>query len=155
MAIYNWEVETSMATFDLIARTLDEQQQWMAEHTGAYPCLVAEASSDEGLLDGTVVGFGSLSPYRNRPAYSTTVENSVYVDRSARGRGVARQLLADLIAAAKTQGFHTIIARITGDNGTSVTLHESQGFILVGIEREVGRKHGRWLDVIELQLLLD
>jgi phosphinothricin acetyltransferase len=102
-----------------------------------------------------VLGFAALSPFRDRPAYATTVENSVYVDRSARGLGVGRALLEAIIAAAKEQGFHSIIARISGDNGLSVTLHETLGFTVVGIEREVGRKHGTWLDVIELQLLVD
>jgi phosphinothricin acetyltransferase len=154
-AIYNWEVEASTVTFDVVARTEAEQVAWMEEHTGAYSCLVAEATDEEGFEAGAILGYASLSPYRDRPAYATTVENSVYVDRAARRRGIARALLASLVDTARTQGFHSVIARIAGDNGTSVTLHESVGFTLVGVEHEVGRKHGRWLDVVELQLLLD
>lgn len=153
--IYNVEVEQSTVTFDLIARTEAEQLAWLNAHRGAYPCLVAEAEASDGIATGSILGFASLSPFRDRPAYATTVENSVYVDRAARGLGVGRALLDAIISAAKEQGFHSIIARISGDNGLSVTLHEAVGFTVVGIEREVGRKHGTWLDVIELQLLLD
>ncbi len=154
-AIYNVEVEASTVTFDLIARTGAEQRAWMDDHLGAYPCLVAVATNEPGFEAGTVVGYASLSPFRDRPAYATTVENSVYVDRSARGLGLGKLLLEAIVEAAKNQGFHSVIARITGHNGLSVTLHQQVGFETVGLEREVGRKHGEWLDVIELQLLLD
>jgi len=154
-AIYNVEVEASTVTFDLIARTEAEQRAWMDDHRGAYPCLVAVATGEAGFEPGTVMGYASLSPFRDRPAYATTVENSVYVDRNARGLGLGKQLLLAIVEAAKQQGFHSVIARITGHNGLSVTLHQQVGFATIGIEREVGRKHGVWLDVIELQLLLD
>jgi phosphinothricin acetyltransferase len=95
-----------------------------------------------------------VSPFRERPAYATTVENSVYVHRGARGRGVGEQLLNDLIATAKHSGFHSIIARIVGENASSIRLHEKCGFTLVGTEVEVGRKHGRWLDVVEYQYVM-
>ena len=153
--IYNVEVEASTVTFDLIPRTEAEQRSWISEHSGAYPCLVAVATSEPGFEPGVILGYASLSPFRDRPAYATTVENSVYVDRAARGLGLGRSLLGAIIEAAASQGFHSIIARITGHNGLSVTMHQQAGFDVVGIEREVGRKHGAWLDVIELQLLLD
>jgi phosphinothricin acetyltransferase len=101
-----------------------------------------------------VVGFGALAPFRSRPAYSTSVENSVYVDRAYRGRGVGRAILEELIKLASVHGFHAIVARIVGENTASISLHRACGFELVGIEREIGRKHGRWLDVVELQRLL-
>jgi L-amino acid N-acyltransferase YncA len=153
--IYNVEVEASTVTFDLIARTEAEQRVWMHDHSGAYPCIVAIATNEEFFETGAVLGYASLSPFRDRPAYATTVENSVYVDRSARGLGLGKVLLLAILEAAKNQGFHSVIARITGHNGLSVTLHQQVGFEVVGLEREVGRKHGVWLDVIELQLLLD
>ena len=146
--IYNAEVVGSTATFDLRPRDPVEQAAWMAEHQGTYPVVVAVDD------DGSVLGFGSLSTYRDRPSYATTVENSVYVERSARGRGVGRLLLSDLIDLAASAGFHLMVARIVGENQASINLHEACGFELVGIEREVGRKHGRWLDVVELQRLL-
>jgi phosphinothricin acetyltransferase len=100
------------------------------------------------------MGFALVSPFRERPAYATTVENSVYVHRGARGRGVGEFLLRELIATADESGFHTLIARIVGENEGSIRLHEKCGFTLVGTEIEVGRKHGRWLDVVEYQYVI-
>ncbi|MGQ0521853.1 MAG: GNAT family N-acetyltransferase [Actinomycetota bacterium] len=145
--IYNLEVTGSTVTFDLVPRSLDDQRAWLAAHAGAHPAVVAT-------VDGAVVGFGSLSPYRDRPAYSTTVEDSVYVDRDWRGRGVGRALLAELVRLAGLHGFHAVMARIVGGHETSIALHQACGFELVGIEREVGRKFGRWLDVALMQRLL-
>ena len=147
--IYNVEVETGTGTFDMVPRSLDKQRAWLEARTGAHPALVAV---DPG--PGTVVGFGSLSPYKDRPAYSTTVEDSVYVDRASQGRGAGRLLLEELIDVGRDHGFHAMVARIAGDNAASVKLHERCGFELVGVEREVGRKFGRWLDVVLMQRLL-
>ena len=145
--IYNLEVAESTVTFDLVARTLEQQQEWLADHAGAHPAIVA-------VRDGEIVGFGSLSPYKERPAYATTVEDSLFVHRGHRGEGVGRRLLDELLVLAKDNGFHTVIARIVGDNEASIRVHETCGFERVGVEREVGRKFGRWLDVVELQRLL-
>ncbi len=146
--IYNAEVTGSTATFDLVPRTVDEQLAWLAEHRGPYPAIVAV---DDG---ETVLGFGSLSEYKNRPSYATTVENSVYVGAAHRGQGVGRLLLEELVELATRHGFHSVIARVGGDNTTSIALHRDCGFTLVGVEREVGRKFNRWLDVTVLQRLL-
>src|SRR5664280_484632 len=147
-SIYNAEVTGSTTTFDLVPRNSDEQLVWLADHGGAYPAIVAEDSA------GLIVGFGSLSIYRDRPAYATTVENSVYVAASHRGTGVGRSLLEELITLANQHGFHSIIARIGGDNVVSIALHEACGFEPVGVEREIGRKFNRWLDVSVLQRML-
>jgi phosphinothricin acetyltransferase len=146
-AIYNAEVTGSTVTFDLEARTTEEQRAWIARHQGAHPAVVAVESS-------TVVGFGSLSSFRDRAAYATTVEDSLYVEGGWRGKGVGRLLLEELVALALTRGFHTVIARASGDNEPSIALHRACGFTLVGIEREVGRKFGRWIDVAILQRML-
>lgn len=145
--IYNLEVTESTVTFDLVPRTFEEQRSWLTARSGAHAVLVAEDG-------GEVVGFASLSPFRDRPAYSTTVENSVYVRRDQRGKGVGKLLLGELITLATSHGFHAMIARIVGDHEASIALHRSLGFEIVGTEREVGRKFGRWLDVLEMQLLL-
>ena len=146
-AIYNVEVVEATVTFDLVPRSLEEQHAWLAAHAGAHPAIVAIEGDD-------VLGFGSLSPYRDRPAYATTVEDSVYVRRDQRGRGVGRMLLGELVTVATTHGFHSVIGRIVGGHEASIALHRECGFEQAGIEREVGRKFGRWLDVVLMQKLL-
>jgi L-amino acid N-acyltransferase len=145
--IYNLEVTTSTVTFDLVPRTLTEQQAWLDARTGAYAALVADH-------EGEVLGFGSLSPWRDRPAYSTTVEDSVYVRRDAQGRGVGRALLDALVQTATAHGFHACMARVVGGHEASIALHRACAFEVVGTEREVGRKFGRWLDVVLMERLL-
>ncbi len=158
-AIYNVEVLGSTNTFDMVARTKKEQEAWLLEHRGVHPAIVAvePATTEEGHLGANnerVLGFGSLSAFRDRSGYAATAENSVYVDRAQRGRGIGRALLAELLTLASAHGFHSVIARIAGHNETSIGLHRAAGFELVGVEREVGRKHRQWLDVVELQRLL-
>ena len=147
-AIYNVEVTTSTATFDLVPRTLEVQRDWLAARSGAHAVLVAVDPH------GTVCGFGSLSPWRDRPAYSTTVEDSVYVARDHHGQGIGRALLGELVATAARHGFHACMARIVGGHDASIALHAACGFEVVGTEREVGRKFGRWLDVVLMERLL-
>ena len=147
-AIYNHEVRHTTATFDLVERSAEEQTAWMAARSGAFSVVVAD-------LDGEVVGFASLSPYKERAAYRTSVENSVYVAEDHRGQGVADALLGELLRVARDSGFHCVVARIGGGNAASVALHAKHGFTEVGVEREVGRKFGRWQDVTVMQALLD
>jgi len=146
--IYNVEVRETTVTFDLVPRTLEAQQLWLAEHSGGHPAIVAVDGA------GELLGFGSLSPYKERPAYFPTVEDSVYVHRDRRGAGVGRLLLAELVRLAQTYGYHSVVARIVGDHESSISLHARHGFELVGIEKEVGRKLGRWLDVVLMQRML-
>jgi L-amino acid N-acyltransferase YncA len=158
--IYNVEVLESTNTFDMVPRSRGEQEAWILEHSGVHPAVVATEASDsgnEGLLGANgeiILGFGSLSAFHERSGYSATAENSIYVDRAQRGRGVGTALLAELLVLASAHGFHSVIARIAGHNETSIGLHQAAGFELVGVEREVGRKHRQWLDVVELQRLL-
>ncbi|MGH9107129.1 MAG: GNAT family N-acetyltransferase [Acidimicrobiales bacterium] len=147
-AIYNRAVETTTSTFEMNPKSLSDQLEWIVEHSGAYPALVALDAA------GTVVGFGSLSPYRPRPAYSTTVENSVYVHEDFRRLGIGRAILQGLLGLASAHGFHAVIARIAGSNEASQALHAACGFEMIGVEREVGRKFGRWLDVVCMERLL-
>ena len=158
MNILNPEVTQETVSFDLVAKSLDEQRAWIRQHQATHLCLVAINTDDEvgevGARGERVLGFSSFSPFRERAAYATTVENSVYVYRGARGRGVGELLLNDLITAAKGSGFHSVIARIVSENTGSIRLHEKCGFTLVGTEIEVGRKHGRWLDVVEYQYVM-
>ena len=108
----------------------------------------------DGPNAGELVGFASLSPYKERAAYNTTVENSVYVSRDHGGKGIGRALMKHLIERARSSGFHSMIARIEASGEASLALHRACGFKLVGVERQVGRKFGKWLDVASMQLLL-
>ena len=145
--IYNLEVETSTVTMDLVPRSVEDQQQWLAARSGAHAVVVA-------VSEAAVVGFGSLSPWRSRPGYAATVEDSVYVARDMQGRGVGRAILSELISTARAHGFHSMMARIAGGHEASIGLHHSLGFDDVGVEREVGRKFGKWIDIEVLQRLL-
>ena len=147
MGIYNVEVEQHLSTFDLVTRTIDDQRAWLAQRSGAFSAVVA-------IVDDEVVGFASLSPYKERPAYRTTVEDSVYVSRGHPRLGIGRTLMEHVVGIARDSGFHSMIARIEASGVASRALHEACGFQLVGIEREVGRKFNRWLDVAVMQLLL-
>jgi phosphinothricin acetyltransferase len=146
-AIYNAEVTGSRVTFDLVTRTVEEQAEWLDARSGALEVVVAE-------IDGAIAGFASLSAYRERAGYRTTVEDSVYVHADHRGAGVGRALLDEIVDVARERGFHSVIARIVADHTASIRLHAAVGFQHVGVEREVGRKFGRWLDVAVMQLLL-
>ena len=145
--IYNEQVETSTATFDLEPRSMSAQREWVKQFEPPYALLVAENN-------GEIVGWGCLHPFGGKPGYRFSTENSVYVRGDVRGSGVGKALLIALIEAGAANGFHTIIARIAGDNPASVRLHESLGFEHVGREREVGRKFDRWLDVVVMQRML-
>ena len=151
--IYNHEVQHSTATFDLVPRSAEEQRAWLANRSGAFSVLVAvtEQAEDGG---AEVLGFASVSPYKERAAYRTTVEDSVYVRADVQGRGIGTTLLTALLDNAEAGGFHAVMARIEADRMASRALHEACGFTLVGIEREVGRKFNRWLDIALMQCLL-
>lgn len=145
--IYNFEVEHETSTFDLVPRTLEVQQAWIMERSGAFAVVVAT-------LNNQLVGFGALSEYRDRAAYSTSVEDSIYVSREHGRKGIGRAILEHLLDEAEASGFHTVMARVGASGIASRALHEACGFALVGIEREVGRKFGRWLDVALMQCIL-
>ena len=146
--IYNHEVQFETSTFDLVPRALETQAAWITARSGAFSAIVAVTPDDE------VVGFGALSEYRDRAAYSTSVENSVYVKRDLGRQGIGRLILTTLLEQAADSGFHVVMARIEASGTASRALHESCGFTLVGIEREIGRKFGKWLDVALMQCVL-
>jgi len=143
--IYNHEVENETSTMDLVPRTLETQREWIATRSGAFCAAVAVDSS------GTVLGFGALSEYKDRSGYRSTVENSVYVRRDVARRGIGKQILLHLLETATVSGFHSVIARIEAQSLASRGLHSSCGFELVGIEKQVARKFGKWLDIAVMQ----
>ncbi len=138
---------TSPATFDLVPQTLAQRERWFSEHGRSLPLLVAER-------DGRVVGYASLSQFRDKPGYSKSVEDSVYVHKGFKGKGVGTALMKQVLARAVSLGYHTVVAGIVPPNEASVRLHERFGFAYVGSFREVGFKFSRWQDVAFYQLFL-
>ena len=153
-AIYNLEVTESTVTMDLVPRTLEVQKEWVRHHSGVFGAIVAV--DDDPLYPDVerVLGFASISPWKAKPAYSTSVENSVYVHREHQNRGLGRFLLDEILHLATDSGFHACFARIMAGHEASIRLHASRGFELVGVEREVARKFGRWIDLTVMQRLL-
>jgi phosphinothricin acetyltransferase len=139
--IYNHYVRSSHVTFDVDPTDLPSRVRWFEEHRGGrHRVLVAEAV-------GQVVGFASSSPYRDRRAYETTVETSLYVSPAFRGIGVGAGLYAALFERLRGADVHRAVAGIAQPNEASVALHERFGFHRVGRFTEQGRKFGRYHDV--------
>ena len=147
--IYNTEVKHSNATFDLQEKTIDEWTEWFMHHNDkTHPIFIAE-------VEGHVAGYASLSKYREKEAYKTTVEMSIYIDKQYRGRGVANALMKHIIQYAKsTEGIHCIISVITAGNAVSTHLHEKHGFTYAGTLYEVGIKFGEYCGIDNYELIL-
>lgn len=145
-AIYARHVLEGCATFELEPPSIDEMR---ARHAAlvadGHPFLVAER-------DGQVVGYAYAGPYRARPAYRHTVEDSIYLASYAAGQGLGARLLQALLDACERAGFRQVIA-VIGDsaNAASVAVHRRAGFVPVGTMRAVGWKHGRWVDTVLMQ----
>ena len=147
--IYAEAVATGTASFEVVAPDQGEMEHRFARvSSGGFPYLVAERA-------GTVLGYGYVSAYRERPAYRHTVENSVYLAVDARGQGIGGALLRRLIDDATILGFRQMIA-VIGDsaNEASIRLHKAAGFELIGTLKDVGYKHDRWLDTVIMQRAL-
>lgn len=148
-AVYAREVRDGVATYEYEAPDEAEMDRRLQELlAGGYPFLVAE-------IDGVFAGYAYASAYRGRAGYRWTVEDTVYVSADAQGRGVGRALLTRLITDCEALGFRQMVA-VVGEpgNGASVVLHEKLGFRIIGIFPGLGRKHGRWLDTVQMQRAL-
>ncbi|MEW2247038.1 N-acetyltransferase family protein [Streptomyces sp. NPDC006975] len=142
--LYNHYVRETPITFDTAVFTPEERRSWLLSHPedGPYRLKVAADADTQEIL-----GYATSSPYRAKPAYSTSVETTVYVAPGAGGRGVGTLLYEALFAALAGEDLHRAYAGIAQPNEPSVRLHERFGFRHVGTYREVGRKFGRWWDV--------
>ena len=140
--IYNYEVENGTSTLDINKKTLAQWGEWYDNHNiENHPLIVAEN-------DGEVVGYATLSSYRVKEAYRTTVELSVYVSPYHRKNGVGTALMESIINLAREdESIHTVVSVITGGNVASVRLHEKFGFTFCGTIREVGVKFGKFVDI--------
>ncbi len=149
LAIYNHAVEHSTAIWNDAPVDLDNRLTWWRGRVDAgFPVLVAVAS-------GEILGYGSYGPFRAFAGYRGTVEHSVYVAEGARRRGVASGLVRALEERARAAGLHVMLGGIAADNDASLQLHERLGFVETGRLPEVGRKFGRWLDLVFMQKVLD
>lgn len=146
--IYNYYVDNSTCTYQESSETAEGRRAWFERHGPQHPVIVAEAA-------GEVVGWASLSPFHVRSAYRFTAETSVYIHHTWHRRGIGRLLMRELIAQARSLGYHTLIAGIDGEQAASIELHRQLGFEKVAHLQQVGFKFGRWLDVIYLQLMLE
>jgi L-amino acid N-acyltransferase YncA len=145
-SIYNQGIEDRCATFETELRTAGDLAATLADR-GNYPILVITAAD-------LVVGWAGLSPYRPRSCYAGIAEFSIYLDRSARGRGLGRQLLTSAIDAGRDRGFWKLVSRIFPSNTASRALCRACGFREVGIYEKHGRLDGRWLDVVIVERLI-
>jgi len=145
-AIYGHYVRTALATFETDPPDAAEMARRLQQvRERGLPCLVAE-------VEGRVAGYAYAAPYRPRPAYRFTVENSVYVHPAHQRKGLGRLLLTELIAACEAAGCRQMVAVIgDGRNAASIGLHEALGFRRVGVLRSVGFKFGRWVDTVLMQ----
>jgi phosphinothricin acetyltransferase len=147
--IYEHAVRHGTATFELIPPDLAEMtRRFDALRDGGFPYLVA-------LLEGRAAGYAYAGPYRPRPAYRFTVENSVYLEPAIHRRGIGLQLMQRLVTECETRGFRQMIA-VIGDsaNAGSIGVHARCGFQMIGTHPSVGLKFGRWLDTVMMQLPL-
>ena len=149
LAIYNYEVKNGVATWDLNERTLEEWMEWYHEHNVEnHPLYVAD-------LNGTAIGYATLSAYRAKEAYSITTELSVYVDAKHRGMGVAAALLETVLADARAdERTHLVVSVITSGNDVSTHLHEKFGFSYRGTIEQAGVKFGRLLSIDHYTLIV-
>lgn len=148
-AIYAHHVIHGTASYEKVAPDDSEMASRMAKVVDAgWPWLVARGG------DGAVVGYAYASQFRDRAAYRYACENSIYVRADCTGQGVGKALLAALLEECEALGFRQMIAVIGGANPASVALHAALGFAHAGTMRAIGRKHGRWLDTVYMQIAL-
>nr|WP_210311800.1 GNAT family N-acetyltransferase [Rhizobium soli] len=146
LEIYNDAVANTTAIWNETLVDLANRRDWFAARQArGFPVLVADE-------DGVVKGYASYGDWRAFEGFRHTVEHSVYVHREARGEGIGRLLMRELITRAASNGIHVMIACVEAGNAASIRLHERLGFRLTGTFSEVGIKFGRWLDLACMEL---
>ena len=149
LEIINHEILNSTVVYDYKERSYGQQLAWFEKKTqDEMPVIVAEK-------EGNVVGFGSFGIFRPWDAYRFSVEHSIYTHQDARGMGIGKRIMAELIRLATEQGYHTMIAGVDASNQSSYEFHKKFGFQEIGTFKEVGYKFDQWLDLIFMQLFLN
>ena len=146
-AIYNHYVLHSVATFD--TDPVSESAMWekVSQIAAKYPCWVEEEA-------GEVIGYCYAHPWKEKAAYQTTLETTIYLSPEYTGKSIGRRMMEHLIADCRERGFHALVACITADNVGSCHLHEQLGFRKASHFEQVGQKFHRWLDVVDYELML-
>jgi phosphinothricin acetyltransferase len=144
--LYNHYVEHTPVTFDLAPFAVEARRPWLGgfAERGPHQLFVAEE-------DGRVLGWAGAHRFREKRAYDTTVETTIYLASGATGRGLGSALYERLFAALAGEDVHRAVAGITLPNDASVALHRRFGFREIGVFHEVGRKRGRYWDVLWLE----
>ncbi|EOC4729513.1 N-acetyltransferase family protein [Staphylococcus aureus] len=146
LAIYNDAIINTTAVYTYKPQTIDERIAWFeTKQRNHEPIFVFEEN-------GSVLGFATFGSFRPWPAYQYTIEHSICVDASARGKGIASQLLQRLIVEAKAKGYRTLVAGIDASNEASIKLHQKFAFKHAGTLTNVGFKFNQWLDLAFYEL---
>lgn len=146
-AIYNEYVMHSVVTFETEPLREEDMRSRIVEISAAYPYFVCE-------VEGKVVGYCYVHAWKQRAAYRNTLETTVYIHADYQGKGIGRALMDKLIKECRREGYHALIACLTEANERSEALHLALGFHQVSHFKEVGLKFGRWLDVVDYELIL-
>lgn len=145
-SLLNEVIASSTALYDYHPRPVEQVRQWMSDKLAlGLPLRIARGADDRFL------GFATFGAFRPHPAYKYTAEHSVYVSPDARGQGIGKALLLDIIERATEHDIHVLIGAIDADNSSSVSLHSSLGFTHCGTIQQAGFKFGRWLDLALFQ----
>jgi phosphinothricin acetyltransferase len=148
-AIYTDSVLNGTASYELVPPDQAEMEaRFLAITSKDYPYIAAESP------DGQLLGYAYASAFRTRPAYRWLVEDSIYLAPEARGRGIGKALLAELMERCTKLGFRQMVAVIGGASPSSVAVHQTLGFELTGTLKATGFKHGRWQDTVLMQIAL-
>ena len=149
MEIYNDAILTTTATFDTEVKDYKNREAWFHAHTGEHRLIVKE-------LDGKVAGYASLSQYRDRKAFDSAVEISIYIHKDYRGRRIGHELMEAILEFAKgCEEIETVISLITSENAASIHLHEKYGFTYSGQIRNAGIKFGKKISLNAYQIIYD
>lgn len=147
VGIYNYYVTDTTVSFETEPVSVSEMERRINDISAHFPYYVME-------VDGIIIGYAYAHEWKERSAYSGAFETMVYIDRHCKGNGYGRQLMERVIDGCREIGAHALIACITADNTESLAFHRRLGFEPASRFRQVGRKFNRWLDVIDMELIL-
>jgi len=145
--IYNEALLTTNAHYFAEPVSLEERKRWFHAHGEKHPVFVA-------IRENEIIGWASLTRWSPHPAFENSVESSVYIHKNSRGKGFGKILLEKVIEEGSKTGIHTIIARILEGNPGSIKIHEDLGFEHIGVMKDIGKKHGQYLDLFMMQKMV-